>query len=184
MDMLFLGTGASEAIPSMFCRCPYCEAARKNGGKDVRTRSSFRINAQCMIDLGPDIFSQLTANKLDLLELSHLLITHSHDDHFAFSQILQRECAVPAPAKTLYIYMSRAAADWTGNMLKAYPSFEKAIKQSDRYRLVAVDAFEPYAAGELAVNGAQGQPHRLWQGRVRFELPDHTARRAPDALCR
>ena len=33
MKLKYLGTGASEGIPSLYCRCPVCENARKEGGK-------------------------------------------------------------------------------------------------------------------------------------------------------
>ena len=31
MKIKFLGTGASEGIPDLFCRCAVCEKARKEG---------------------------------------------------------------------------------------------------------------------------------------------------------
>jgi phosphoribosyl 1,2-cyclic phosphate phosphodiesterase len=46
MDMMFLGGGAAEGIPAAFCRCEYCMKVRQNGGKDIRVRSTFRIDAR------------------------------------------------------------------------------------------------------------------------------------------
>ena len=52
--MKFYGTGAAEGIPNPFCGCYLCEYARKHGGKDVRTRSMFRLTPNICIDMGPD----------------------------------------------------------------------------------------------------------------------------------
>ena len=54
--MKFLGTGAGEGIPNPFCTCRICEYARKHGGKDIRTRSSFMLDRHTIIDMGADFF--------------------------------------------------------------------------------------------------------------------------------
>ena len=50
MKFKFLGTGAAEGFPAMYCGCAYCEAARKSGGKDLRTRSQAMIDEDFLID--------------------------------------------------------------------------------------------------------------------------------------
>src|SRR5690554_3138842 len=76
LEYVFLGTGAAEAIPCYYCRCSYCSYARQHGGKDVRSRSSFRIDGRYQIDFSPDIFHQTSSLGLDTFELEHLFITH------------------------------------------------------------------------------------------------------------
>ena len=44
MKILFLGTGASEGIPGLFCECDLCAKARALGGKNIRTRTSIHID--------------------------------------------------------------------------------------------------------------------------------------------
>ena len=56
--MKFLGTSAGEGIPDPFCTCPICENARRVGGKELRTRSSFLLDEETIIDLGADYFAQ------------------------------------------------------------------------------------------------------------------------------
>ena len=51
---MFYGTGAAEGIPDPFCTCYLCQYARDHGGKDVRTRSMFRVDPTMVIDMGAD----------------------------------------------------------------------------------------------------------------------------------
>ncbi len=82
MRLNILGSAAAEGIPALFCDCPVCQAARENGGRDIRRRTAYLWDDDIMIDLGPDLFfAQVTWN-LDYTKLRHLLITHSHEDHF------------------------------------------------------------------------------------------------------
>ena len=50
MKLHFYGTGASEGVPAIFCRCKYCERIRKTGGRDFRSRTSCQIDDNLMID--------------------------------------------------------------------------------------------------------------------------------------
>ena len=43
MEILFLGTGAAEGIPSMGCTCTHCQRARQQGGQLRRDRSALLI---------------------------------------------------------------------------------------------------------------------------------------------
>ncbi len=91
MNLKFLGTGAAEAVPAVFCECDYCQYAREHKGKDIRTRSSFRINDRVQIDISPDIFMQMVNQNLSMNAVRHLLITHSHSDHLDVNELLQQE---------------------------------------------------------------------------------------------
>ena len=58
MEFTFLGTGAAEQYPGLWCTCPYCTRARKLGGKNIRRTSSAHFAGDCLIDLPPETFSQ------------------------------------------------------------------------------------------------------------------------------
>ena len=90
MKIKFLGTGGSEAVPALFCRCEVCESARRNKGKEIRSRASTLIDGKVMIDFSPDTFYHATYMDFDLSAVSSLLITHSHSDHFYPEDILMR----------------------------------------------------------------------------------------------
>ena len=81
MKIKYYGTGASEGIPALFCKCPVCEEARKNGGRDIRSRSQALINDDLLVDFPPDTFMHIVYGGLDLQSIHTCLITHSHSDH-------------------------------------------------------------------------------------------------------
>lgn len=87
MEFTFLGTGAAEPYPGLWCTCPYCTRARKLGGKNIRRTSSAHFAGDCLIDLPPETFSQAEKYGIDLLASKLLLVTHSHEDHF-YPQLL------------------------------------------------------------------------------------------------
>lgn len=82
MKIKFLGTAAAEGWPAIFCQCEHCMKARRIGGKNIRTRSSCLIDEKYMVDFPPDTYMHVLNNKLDLFKVEHLIITHSHEDHF------------------------------------------------------------------------------------------------------
>ena len=56
MILKVLGSAAAEAVPALWCECDTCRVARKNGGKDIRRRSSYLLDKDTIIDFGPDAF--------------------------------------------------------------------------------------------------------------------------------
>lgn len=88
MNVFFLGTGAAEGMPALFCGCAVCAFARKNGGRDRRFRTGILIDRTVRVDLPPDALAQVHAYpELPLCDLEHLLFTHTHDDHFATREL-------------------------------------------------------------------------------------------------
>lgn len=82
MEILFCGTAAAEGWPALFCTCEACRQARIRGGKEVRSRAAYMLGDRVRVDFGPD--SNLHQQKYGLAydKLEHLLVTHSHDDHW------------------------------------------------------------------------------------------------------
>lgn len=90
MKLQYIGTGAAEGFPGMFCRCAACEKARMLGGRNLKTRSCSLINDKVLIDLSPDLYVRSVELGLRLWEVKDLVMTHSHWDHFdAFSLALK-----------------------------------------------------------------------------------------------
>lgn len=88
MKVLFLGTGAAEGVPALFCECEVCTIAKRTGGPNRRTRSTVLIDGTIKIDLPPDTLAHVhTYPQINLSRLQHLLFTHSHDDHFAVREL-------------------------------------------------------------------------------------------------
>jgi len=108
MKLQYLGTAAAEGIPALFCQCPLCQKARELKGKDIRGRSGLVIDDQFMIDFPPDILTYIIRFNLDLSKIKHLIVTHSHTDHFAPADLVLRQpdcyCNIINGEPTIYVY--------------------------------------------------------------------------------
>ncbi|MCL4544059.1 MAG: MBL fold metallo-hydrolase [Chloroflexi bacterium] len=91
MDLLFLGTGAAEGFPALFCSCEHCEAARVAAGPNFRRRTSALIDDDLLIDVGPDLLASVHALRLRLDRVHYVLQTHSHSDHLLDSNFTFRK---------------------------------------------------------------------------------------------
>ena len=87
-SLTILGSAAAEAIPAIFCGCPTCQAAWKNGGKDIRFRTAYKVNERVRVDFGPDSVGQEFKFQLHSERLRHIFITHPHEDHL-YSNLLR-----------------------------------------------------------------------------------------------
>ena len=80
MKLKFLGSGTSQGIPVIGCKCAVCTS--KNP-KDKRFRSSALVETdfgkKILIDCGPDFRMQMLDNEED--DVDAILITHEHNDH-------------------------------------------------------------------------------------------------------
>lgn len=79
MRVVFLGSGTSQGVPVITCKCDVCVS---NDARDNRLRSSVLIELQgktIVIDAGPDFRQQMLREKV--MKLDAILLTHSHKDH-------------------------------------------------------------------------------------------------------
>ncbi len=80
MKLKFLGTGTSQGVPVIGCRCEVCIASIL---KDLRFRSSVLLTTnsskKILIDCGPDFRMQMLENSED--DVDAILLTHEHNDH-------------------------------------------------------------------------------------------------------
>lgn len=83
MKIELTGTGGADGIPGFFSNDRVSEHARKQGGKDARTRASALIDGTIRIDFGPDTFAQCQKLGIKPSDWQQIVFTHSHDDHFA-----------------------------------------------------------------------------------------------------
>ncbi|MBE6584837.1 MAG: MBL fold metallo-hydrolase [Ruminococcaceae bacterium] len=81
MKLRYLGTAAAEGIPGLFCNCKVCQNALKVRGKEIKTRSQALVDDRILIDFPPDTYMHVLNYGLDLREINHCIITHSHFDH-------------------------------------------------------------------------------------------------------
>lgn len=90
MRFLICGTAAAEAWPALFCTCEACAAARAGGGRDLRTRTAYMVGERVRIDWGPDSHFHMQRDGLAYERLEHLLVTHSHWDHWVPEELVYR----------------------------------------------------------------------------------------------
>lgn len=86
----YLGTGAAEGFPGVFCECPACTKARAAGGKNLKLRSCTLVNDHILIDLSPDIFPAALRWGKRLSNVDHIMVTHSHRDHLDLFSLFTR----------------------------------------------------------------------------------------------
>ena len=54
---------------------------------------------------------------VDMFDVEHLFITHTHSDHFQFEEIVSKSHAVKTNGKPLHIYMSVPAKEYLERIL-------------------------------------------------------------------
>ena len=75
----FLGTGTSQGVPVIGCRCAVCLSA---DARDKRLRTSALVTmngVRMVIDTGPDFRQQMLRSATDRVDA--VLYTHEHTDH-------------------------------------------------------------------------------------------------------
>lgn len=79
MTFTFLGTGTSQGVPIIGCRCKVCQSTDP---KDKRLRVSGLLEIgekTLVIDCGPDFRQQMLRE--NVTDVDAILITHEHNDH-------------------------------------------------------------------------------------------------------
>lgn len=173
MTFRYLGTAAAEGIPALFCECDLCREARRLGGHDVRHRSGALINGDVLIDFPPDLYALKLQLDLDLARVRHVVLTHSHSDHFAAMDL---EMYLPGYAHIrdrgpLTLYGSEATRARYREAARAIG--EAALAGNVAFRLV--EPFERFEAGGVrftalpSVHGCPGSyVYLVEQGDVRL----------------
>ena len=82
LQMLFLGTGAADWP---FNDYPLDIRTLLSG--EYRGSSSLLINGEILVDCGPTVPDAVEAFSVDLSRLKHILITHTHRDHYYLEAI-------------------------------------------------------------------------------------------------
>ncbi len=81
MKITFLGTGTSQGVPVIACKCKVCQSKDL---RDKRLRSSIMIEINgitIIIDTGPDFRQQMLRE--NVTNIDAILFTHEHKDHTA-----------------------------------------------------------------------------------------------------
>ena len=156
--MRFIGTSAGEGIPDPFCTCPICENARRVGGKELRSRSSFLLDEETIIDLGADYFSQARDHGLRLDSLRRVILTHTHDDHFNYTFFWERSVKRAGTEEPLTVILSEEGKRFFDELyaLSAALGSEKLLTPPNAL-LKTVTPGVPFEAGNYRVTPLRGR---------------------------
>ncbi len=79
MKLIFLGTGTSQGVPVIGCRCEVCYSG---DSRDNRLRTSAMVECggtRIVIDAGPDFRYQML--RTGVRQIDAIVLTHFHKDH-------------------------------------------------------------------------------------------------------
>lgn len=161
MKLQYWGTAASEGWPALFCRCEACCKARILGGRNIRTRSQALLDDSVLLDFPADTYLHALQYNRDLSDIRHVLITHSHEDHFyPLDMILKvppyaHHQAVPK----LTVYGNKTVIDM---LVQAICTCGMPYNDVMEYlQPVTLQPFAPFAMGEYTVTAllADHIPH-------------------------
>ncbi len=149
MKITYLGTAAAEGVPATFCNCTTCKTVRKIGGKEFRSRTQMLIDGKLGVDFPPDAYYHALRFNVDLSAIEHLLITHSHMDHFYAHDFILRgyKYALDMATPVMHIY---------GNE-EVQKVFEECTRREMREEIkntlpmTVIKPFEEYKMGEYTV---------------------------------
>ncbi len=145
MKLQFLGTGAAEGAPAIFCNCPTCKELRKRG--EYHTRAQYLIDGVLGIDFPADAYFHALRFDVDLAAMRYLIVTHTHIDHFNPLDFILRGYKYADGDHPLTIYGNRdvlaAFAEGTRREMKDCVA--------KNFTLVEIKPFKPFSCGEYTV---------------------------------
>lgn len=148
LKVKYLGTGAAEGIPAIFCHCAICNQARLLGGRNIRTRAQALIDNELLIDFGPDTFLHMLKYNIKLADIEYCLITHNHDDHLYVPDLKarKRSRAILKPGTPpLNVYGS------IGIKNTVCPDENGFITKNKSVRFILLNAYEQKKIGKFSV---------------------------------
>ena len=155
----FLGTGTSQGIPVVGCKCDTCSSYDP---KDKRFRSSVHVvynGIHLQIDAGPDFRTQLL--RYNIAHIDAVLFTHEHQDHIAGLDdvrpiIFKTGLAMPIYAQERVINRIRKVYDYAFEE-QPYPGAPRIVAHQINKKPFSIKGVEvlpiPIVHGQLPILG-------------------------------
>jgi phosphoribosyl 1,2-cyclic phosphate phosphodiesterase len=180
----FLGTGTSQGVPVISCKCDVCKSIDI---KDKRFRSSAFVefnDGKFLIDCGPDFRTQMLNN--NLTDLDAVLFTHEHRDHVAGLDDLrplnfkyEKDIPLYCTAKVGRELKKTFNYAFSENKYPGAPSFELIYFDNETFKVDSVE-IEP-----LPVKHGSWEVHGFKFGNLAYitdasEIPSSTKKKLHD----
>jgi phosphoribosyl 1,2-cyclic phosphate phosphodiesterase len=157
MELIFLGSGAAEGVPAAYCRCTVCEGVRQRGGVEIKTRSSLRVGPHHQIDISPDHYWQMIRAGTDMHDVEHLLVTHTHEDHFTLNALRDKEMSRVVNGKPIALYMSEPARVYVEGVIAHLSLSAEEMRWIEaNLSFHGLEYFQEYAIGGFSVGTVKG----------------------------
>ena len=159
VKLTFLGTGTSQGVPVIGCRCDVCRSADP---RDKRLRTSAMVEvgaARFIIDAGPDFRMQMLREEVS--HISAILLTHKHKDHIGGIDDVRALNFVDYPTvHTVHIY---ATPDTIACVRKDYDyAFaENRYRGVPEIRLHEIDVTRPFEVNGVEIVPIVGRHSRF-----------------------
>lgn len=152
MKIQYLGTAAAERIPATFCNCRVCREAIRLGGKNIMTRSQVLLDDTLLVDLSTDTWQHFLTLGKTMESIGHVLITHSHPDHFSVDEILLRGIgtAKDVSVEQLHLYAGTKVIGMLNDQLDAFHQ-EKRDAITCRIRMHPIFCYQPFTVAGFTV---------------------------------
>lgn len=115
MEVIFLGTGTSQGVPMIACKCAVCTSTDP---RNRRTRASIHVvmdGLHVQVDAAPELRLQCLRERIE--QTDFFILTHGHADHIAGMDDLRRFCdLLGGTALTVY-----STEEGMGRVLAMYP---------------------------------------------------------------
>jgi phosphoribosyl 1,2-cyclic phosphate phosphodiesterase len=133
MEVIFLGTGTSQGVPMIGCKCAVCTSSDP---RNRRTRTSIHVvmdGLHVQVDAAPELRLQCLREGIEKADI--FILTHGHADHVAGMDDLRRFCdLLGGEALTVYSTdegISRVLAIYPYAIMerpvvRGYPAFKLA----------------------------------------------------------
>ena len=155
MKVTLLGTGTSQGVPTIGCRCEVCQS---QDWHDKRLRCSAMVECcgvRIVIDAGPDFRQQML--RTGVRRIDAILLTHQHKDHTGGLDDVRAFNFVDYPTiHPIDIYANAATAASVRKDFD-YAFVENKYIGAPEMRLHEISAEEPFKVKEVEIVPIQGK---------------------------
>ena len=161
MKLTLLGTGTSQGVPVIGCRCEVCRSA---DSRDKRLRTSAMVEVEdcrIVIDAGPDFRQQML--RTDVRTIDAILLTHEHKDHTGGLDDVRAFNFVDYPTiRPVDIYATRRTAACIRKDYD-YAFVTNKYRGVPEIRLHEIDGHEPFTVKEVEIIPIAGKHSDLFE---------------------